>query len=537
MTQKPLALWGVMGTGKSTLGARCAARLGWPFYDLDRVIEEKEKTSIAEIFRQRGEEYFRALERQVARELLEGRRVIALGGGSLLDPEIRALYLSRAHVVRLEADTDALVARLAPTRETRPLLAGEEDLAARISALKEARREALSEIPLSLDTSPLSPERAADALLQKIFPARTHTVALGEKQHPYRIGPGLLGALGEELLSAGARGRVFLLVDRRAFSPHRARIIAALSGAGLRCEVMLLPAGEKTKTAPRLLWAIRQLAKRGADRGAFLLGLGGGAACDFTALLAALYMRGVRFALVPTTALAMLDAAIGAKSAINDKGIKNLIGVFSVPERVIADPTALATLPLREKRAALAEAVKSALIGDPALLSFLEESADRPGILSDNLWWCEVIERAARVKLSVLKEDPWEKGRRKLLNLGHTIGHAIELQSRSMRHGEAVSVGLVAALSLAEKRGVCEKDFAARITRLLRAFHLPTRAPRLDLAKAKAALRLDKKREEGKLTFVLPRAPGDVALVSDVSPEELEQALLLVGEDTPLSDR
>lgn len=278
-----------------------------------------------------------------------------------------------------------------------------------------------------------------------------------------------------------------------------------------------LPAGEPCKTLAEIERSAGWMAGSGFDRGAAVLGIGGGAACDHAGFLAAIYLRGVRFALCPTTLLAMLDASVGGKTAVDLPGGKNLVGAFHQPRAVVADLGWLDTLPGRDRAAGFAEAVKCGLIADPDLLDRLERR-DR---LRDPAELAAVVAACVRVKAAVVAEDERESGRRAILNFGHTLGHALEAASGyGLRHGEAVSLGMVAALAFGESRGVTPPGLRRRIEAILGGLGLPVdyRA-RLDEATL-ARVGVDKKRRGGRLRFVLCPAAGRADLV-DISPSDL----------------
>lgn len=533
MSAKPLVLWGPPGVGKTTVGLRCARLLGWDFLDLDAELARVAGASIPALLAH-GEEHFRAQEAAVARQLLRGgRRVIALGGGALLDPALRAEFQAAAELVRLDAGLDTLCARLGPEAGRRPLLQG-PDLRGAVAALLLARHAAYQDIPRAVPTDDRSPDQAAAAVLRVAFPAVTHLVSLGTASHPYSLGPGLLDTVGTQLRALGAKGRAFLLGDARVLRRYGRQVLASLKDAGLAPLELGLPAGEDAKDPRRLLWILRNLGRVQADRGDYIVALGGGAALDAAGLAAALYMRGLPLVLLPTTALAMLDAALGGKTAINEQHTKNLYGTFYAPSLVLADTATLASLPRRELRAASAEAVKSALLGDPGLLDLIERERPRLGTREadpapDLQLWAEVIERSARVKIEIVRRDPFEKGERKLLNLGHTLGHALERCAPGLSHGEAVALGMRGALWLSTRRQRAEPGLEDRVNGILDALGHPRRAPTCKPYEVRAALSLDKKRDAGQLTFILPVRAGLAERSQAVSQDDLFAALDLLG--------
>jgi 3-dehydroquinate synthase len=237
-------------------------------------------------------------------------------------------------------------------------------------------------------------------------------------------------------------------------------------------------------------------------------------------------MRGIAFVQVPTTLLAQVDASIGGKVGVNHPRIKNLVGTVHHPHLVVTDPDTLATLPARELAGGMAEVVKTAIIGSLDLFERLRAAATRGAPQSDPAFLEDCIRECIRIKGRIVEADPYERDRRRVLNLGHTLGHAIEAVAGygKLIHGEAVAIGLTTAISLSVKRGTATSDFLEATRAILAACGLPANPPALDAAALKQAMGSDKKRRASGLTFVLPVAPGDVRIVSDVSEDEILSA-------------
>jgi 3-dehydroquinate synthetase len=311
-----------------------------------------------------------------------------------------------------------------------------------------------------------------------------------------RFGGGILRDLPRVVADLGP-GAVLVVADER---------VLALHPLPLDAPRLALPGGEGAKTAATWQRVIDALVAEGLDRAGVVVAFGGGALLDVAGFAAATYVRGIRWVAVPTTLLAQVDAAHGGKTAIDHPAGKNLIGAFHAPAAVVCDTDLLATLPEREVRSGLAEVVKHAVIGAPALLDRV--GRDDPAAF---------VEEAAAVKLAIVARDPREKGERRLLNLGHTLGHALERASGySLSHGEAVALGLRAACRIAERH--CAFRDRAAVEAALDRCGLPSRAA-LPF-EALGALRHDKKRAGGRLLWVLPVALGDVRVFDDV-PESL----------------
>lgn len=273
-------------------------------------------------------------------------------------------------------------------------------------------------------------------------------------------------------------------------------------------EYILIGQGEQAKSLATLEDIYRKLIDMGADRSTFILGIGGGIVTDIAGFVASTYMRGVEFGFVTTTLLGSVDASVGGKNGVNVGGFKNMVGVFSQPQFVVCDVTLLATLPKREFRAGLAEAIKTAVLGDTELFEILENSSF-DAIRNDNELLEEVISRCVRVKASVVAEDEREGGRRRILNLGHTIAHAIEKSSNKMNHGEAVAVGLYHITRSALAQNIIPEGDAKRIFALIEQYGFDTELP-AEHKQLLNAIEGDKKRKGDSLHLILPTAIGSV---------------------------
>ena len=277
------------------------------------------------------------------------------------------------------------------------------------------------------------------------------------------------------------------------------------------------------RQAERLLY---ELADAQATRDAAVIALGGGVTGDVAGFVAATYMRGVALVQVPTTLVAQADASIGGKVGVNHPRAKNLIGTIHQPHLVLSDPDTLATLPARELAGGMAEVVKTAIIGSPSLFEKLRAASAGGAPQNDPTLLESAVRECVRIKGHIVEADPFERDERRVLNLGHTLGHAIETAAGygTISHGEAVSIGLVAALNVSLKRGVATSDFLEATKAILIASGLPVHMPALDAAALASAMGNDKKRRSSGLTFVLPVAPGEVRIVSDVTEDELIRA-------------
>ncbi len=284
-------------------------------------------------------------------------------------------------------------------------------------------------------------------------------------------------------------------------------------------------AEEENKTLETVEKLTLELLDKGADRDTFLLGVGGGIVCDVTGFLAATYMRGMRFGFVPTTLLAQVDAALGGKNGVNVSGYKNMLGTITQPEFVLCTTDVLNTLSPRIFNAGMAEAIKIALIADAALFAFIEQHV--PAIINkETAVLDEIISCAVQLKLAIVERDEKEKGERRKLNLGHTVGHAIERSARDIMHGEAVSIGMVYAAKYSQQRGWLQVDDVQRITALLQHFRLPVQCP-IPPVKLYDAIRKDKKKTGILLHYIALQAIGQ-AVEADINLND--ETMFLVDE-------
>ena len=348
------------------------------------------------------------------------------------------------------------------------------------------------------------------------------------------VGPGLLDALGEQLVRRWpAMGRVFVIADERVWQLYGRRVLDALEGAGVRAEAVGVPAGEGSKSLAEAARLFEWLAGHRAERGEPILALGGGVAGDLAGFVAATYLRGVPLAQVPTTLLAMVDSSVGGKTGINLPAGKNLVGAFYQPALVLVDPALLGTLPERELRSGWAEVVKYGWLDRsvpgydaPPLAPLLIERGAELRELREPLC-SDVIRACIEIKAAVVAQDERERGLRRILNLGHTIGHAIEAVAGYGRytHGEAVALGLRGAGRLTTRHGLQDISRQHELECLLTDFGLPERIEGCGLGELLDRIGSDKKVRGGQVHWVLPRGAGRVEVRSDV-PEEAVAAVL-----------
>ncbi len=359
--------------------------------------------------------------------------------------------------------------------------------------------------------------------------ARVRVEPRGWPSYDIHIGPGLLARAGELIAPLLARPRTLVITDENVARAHLATLEHGLSDAGIAFEALVLPPGEATKSWRHLQRLVEFILAERLERNDHIIAFGGGVIGDLAGFAAATARRGMPFIQIPTTLLAQVDSSVGGKTGINspDHG-KNLIGAFHQPSLVLADTHVLNTLPRRELLAGYAEVVKYGLLGDAAFFAWLEEhGADV--IAGDEDARRHAIATSCRAKAAIVTEDAREKGRRALLNLGHTFGHALEAAlgyDGSLLHGEAVAIGMAQAFRFSERLGICPPGRAARVAAHLAAAGLPTdvRALNNRLPGPQGLLELmrqDKKAQGGRLVFILVRDIGEAFIARDVREEDV----------------
>lgn len=504
-------LAGLMGAGKSSV-ARCLGRwLDVPYHDIDQEVERSADESVAGLWEREGEAAFRTAEREAVERLtaIPGPAILALGGGTLEDDVSRDRLAAWGTGVHLDASPEQLAARVG-NGDGRPLLP-EGEAIDRLTELGDQRQARYRALPHRVDAGADSIEAVAVRVLRAMGSGPPEAIGDG-----VRLGRGALGHAAECLANAvmdGEPGRIVVVTDDRVWSLHGGALGEGLEKGGWTAVPCLLASGEAGKEPLGLQTVWDALAETGADRDTPVAVLGGGAASDVGGLAASTFKRGLPLVLFPTTLLGQVDAAIGGKNAINFSGYKNLLGTFYFPSRVDLDPLCLLTLGEREYRAGWAEVVKAGLIGDPDLFDLC--GADPDALLNRRLDGLETAVRlAVDVKLRIVAEDPREGDVRRWLNLGHSLGHAIEAAADgSLAHGEAVAIGMVAATRLSDERGIAEPGLVDRVVSVLEGLGLPTTIPSEIKPETLVELgRHDKKRKAGALHAVLPVRPGEVVV-------------------------
>lgn len=538
-----IVITGFSGTGKSVVAREVAGQLGWDFIDTDDEIVSLAKKPIAEIFQQDGEGKFRELEREVIkRASRRSHKVIATGGGAIVDPQNHAQLARNGFIVCLDAKPETIYQRLfqegSHGSEIRPLLEGDNPLE-RIRQLKAQRQPYYDDVDLVINTDDLSISDVAGEVVKGwrlLRSARNDKAKAGNnvtedvacwvetatQRYPIFVGYGLLDKLGEELKKVSSSHVAIVISDENVSRLYGDRVEKVLRNAGFAVNSFIVPPGEETKSINTAIDIYNFLIKKRVERDDILIALGGGMIGDLAGFVAATYLRGIPLIQVPTSLMAMVDASIGGKVAVNHSEGKNLIGAFYQPNFVLADTRALATLPERELTSGWAEVVKYGLILDKEFFEFLESNAGRLTKLEQDVV-NEAIIHSASLKAQVVSQDEKERGQRIILNYGHTIAHGLEAATRyiDFLHGEAVAIGMMGAAKLSQRLGILPASVVKRQQSLLRKFGLPTAFSGVNLAEIAKAMEVDKKTRAKEIRWVLLEDIGKTAIRASVPHQDV----------------
>jgi len=566
-----IIITGFSGTGKSLVAREVARQLVWDSIDTDNEIVSLAKKPIAEIFSSDGEEKFRELERVVIkRASQQSHRVIATGGGAIVDPQNRSQLARNGFIVCLEAKPETIYQRLfqegSHGPEIRPLLEGDNPLE-HIRQLKAQRQPYYDDVDLVINTDDLSIDDVAKEVVKGwrlLRSARNDKgksrndkgkarsdrgvagnsrgktvrekakagndvaedavcwVETATQRYPIFVGYGLLDRLGEKLKKVSSSRVAIVISDENVFRLYGDRVEKILRNAGFAVNSFVVPPGEETKSIKSATEIYNFLIKKRVERDDILIALGGGVIGDLAGFVAATYLRGIPWVQVPTSLVAMVDASIGGKVGVNHHEGKNLIGAFYQPSFVLADTQTLATLPKRELTSGWAEVVKYGLILDTEFFEFLESNAGRLIKLEQDVVSKTII-RSASLKAQVVSQDEKERGQRIILNYGHTIAHGLEAatQYSHFLHGEAVAIGMMGAAKLSRKSGILPPSVVTRQQSLLQKFGLPTTFSGTGLAEIAKAMEVDKKTRAKEIRWVLLEDIGQPAIRVDVPQQDV----------------
>jgi shikimate kinase/3-dehydroquinate synthase len=535
---KNIALIGFSATGKTIVAHKVAGLLSWTFIDTDDEIVKLSGKAIPEIFKQDGEDKFRRLESQVLKQACRQEHVvIATGGGAIIDPKNQELLLRTSVVVCLEARPEIAYQRLlhdtlySKNPVVRPLLAGDNPLE-RIKQLKAKRQLYYAIADWTVHTDNLTIDEVSREVIrgwqlmnQGKRSAESDLVCRVQPptaNYPVFVGWGILDKLGERMKAAGLSGTANVISDETVFQIYGSKVKKILEKSGFAANSFVVPPGETSKNISQAVRIYDYLIERRAERTDFIVALGGGMIGDLAGFVAATFLRGVPWLQVPTSLIAMTDASIGGKVAVDHPRGKNLIGAFYQPRLVLADVRTLTTLPARELTSGWAEVIKHGLILDAGLLKLLEDNVTdlvkiKPDITS------KVIARSAAIKCRVVSEDEKETGIRTVLNYGHTVAHGLEAATDYGRflHGEAVAIGMMAAARLSHRLKLLSEKAVDRQKAILQKFGLPVDCSGVDVKNIIAAMELDKKVRNKAIRWVLLEDIGRVVMRSGVPEKDI----------------
>lgn len=567
---RAIVLVGMMGSGKTAIGQRLAARLGMPFQDADaEIVAAAAGMSIPEIFAKYGERYFRDGERRVIMRLLNGGPVVlATGGGAFLDARTRERIIERGVSIWFDADYRTLLKRVR-RKNDRPLLQT-DDPEETLRRLMEERRPIYELADLRVVSRDAPQEAMVEDTIETLYAglpridaarrarakkdfakAMTHLhlqrahpdqgathqevvrVALGGRSYDILIGSGLLQKAGEHISRVAPGAACAIVTDENVARLHLATLEKSLAEHAVRATTIVVPPGEASKSLAVYGRVCDDVLAAKIERRDLIVAFGGGVVGDLAGFVAASVRRGSRFVQIPTTLLSQVDSSVGGKTGINSPHGKNLIGAFHQPSLVLADVDVLQTLPIREFRAGYAEVVKYGLIGDKRFFEWLEADAD--AVFHSKAEQICAIAVSCETKATIVARDETEQGDRALLNLGHTFGHAFErlteYDSARLVHGEGVAIGMTCAARFSMRLGLCARADADRVERHLASVGLPTRIRqiagwRFDADAIVEAMYQDKKVERGALTFILMRGIGETFIAKSVDASDVRSFLV-----------
>lgn len=551
-TPQKLFLIGFSTTGKTQVGEEVARRLKCRFVDTDDEVATLAGKSIPDIFAEDGEQSFRALEKWALQRCSAGDDaiVVSTGGGAVVDPQNRATMFANGVVVCLEARPDTIYKRLkkdtedSQTANPRPLLSGDDPLR-QIETLKEMRQPFYALADWTVHTDSLTVDEVAEEVMrgfkygQKRFIKSetaeydaselkpSFTVNAPSLSYPVYVGWGILNKIGMLMKSAGLKNAAYVITDSNVQKLHAKKVIDSLKEAGFAADCYVVSAGETSKDISEAIKIYDWLVKHKAERGHTIVALGGGVVGDLAGYVAATYLRGLPLVQAPTSLLAMTDSAIGGKTGVNRPEAKNLVGAFYQPRMVISDVQTLTTLSKRHYVEGWAETIKHAITMDPDLFELLEMRAKQLLALEPDIT-TEVIKRSSALKGNIVAKDERETlGLRELLNYGHTTGHGIEAATayKTYLHGEAVSIGMMAAARIGQLTGITPQGLVVRQRALLKKFGLPLSAPGVSQESIRKAMALDKKVSNKTIKWVLLSGPGKTVTRNDVPAEIVDKVI------------
>lgn len=521
-----IILTGMMGVGKTTIGEKLAQKLNLDFLDLDQYIEKKTQLKITQIFSKYGEPYFRRLEKNFCKEIAQKRNlVISTGGKTLLNKENLKIFSSSGIIITLLSSPDIILKRIQKGGNARPLLASSQSK--KFYEIYRKRELHYLNLPNKIDTTSLNKEKVVDEILKLIKgQVKKIEMTLGGNRSSVIVKKGLVNDIGSCLKDTIQEKRVFILSDNKVFGIHGKKILKELERIHLKSSVFLLQPGERQKNIRTAEKIYHWLLKERASRSSVLVCFGGGVISDLGGYTASTFHRGVKLVNIPTTLLSQIDASIGGKNGINLQETKNQIGTFYFPSLILIDPLFLITLDTQYMKEGMIEAMKAGIIGDHKLFLIIKKNANQV-ILKDLKLLEEVIKRAMGVKLNIVHQDPYEKGIRRILNLGHTFGHALEgyFNYGQISHGQAVGLGMICASKMGMLMNIATEKILSEIKEILKVMKMPLYLENLDVSKILSLMECDKKRKEDRISFIIPKKMGEAVTRKNVNKNIITESL------------
>ena len=544
--KKIIYIIGFSGTGKSASSQLASEALNWEYYDMDKIIENEEKRTISEMFETDGENWFRERESKLLSNLSKKTMcIISTGGGVPVSESNMKLMMQTGYVICLDASIEVIIKRLNQENiegiqesSVRPKIS---DLSKeKISDFKSKRSKFYSKAHLTINTNYMPVEEVSNNIVYAVekytdilninylkqFDTFCTTVKSKNDLYGVFVGVDIYNILPEVMKNILLKDKIFLLADEGS-KKYMRQIQKIFESDNITTTTLVIEEGEKSKSLSTASKIYEWLSSQHADRGDVLIGIGGGVVGDITGYVASSYMRGIKFALIPTTLLAMSDSSIGGKTAVDVNNIKNLAGSFYNPSLVFSDLQSLKTLPKRQIKSGWAELIKHGFIRDKELLQDMLKIEDYFD-LDTNL--NSIIKRSIKIKGQIVSQDENEKyGHRIMLNYGHTLGHAIESSTNLERytHGEAVSIGMAFAAKLSNYLGMlCDEEYLFH-NKILLKFDLPISSTNIDWDKCFHLIKNDKKVKNGKINWILLESLGKSVVKNDID----DEIIIKIAED------
>ena len=550
MLYQSIILIGLSGSGKSTVAKNLAELMSWDH--TDEVIKSKTGNDPAMIIKNDGENAFRDIEQKIILNLHGPRSVISIGGGAFQSEKIRQHLSSLGLIFFLDAPIDTLLKRvLNDDSQVRPLLGdSKNEIHSGFQHMNKQRRTNFIKADIQLFTFAQSPEQLASSIFTAWLNADSSSMNLHQrkvrfsssnneilptirimsenKQFPIWVGTGILKNITSIIDNIAINSKVFMVMDENIDKLYAKQIDDLFTSSDIHYKKYVIQAGESEKNLDSVKLVYDWLVHSNVERKDLLVTFGGGVVCDLGGFVAATILRGIKLLSIPTTLLAMTDAAIGGKTAVNLPEGKNMIGSFKQPNGIIIDTNFLTTLPERETIEGMAEVIKHAIIFDKGLFDTLESfELFQNSKINNNDLLLEIITTSIQLKSMIVSVDPLEKNIRKLLNFGHTIGHALESSSKynMLLHGEAVAIGMMAASRISNSLNFLSDDDLLRIEKVLLKYGLPIEISNFQVSDILELMMYDKKIVDGQLQFILLNEIGQAFIESKVDDKVVRSAI------------